>query len=212
MNTQGTPIRILIVDDHPVVRDGLRGSLERDAAFTVTAEAADGEEAVALYRAHAADVVLMDLRMPRMGGVEATKRLMELDPSCRILVLTTYDTDSDVVGALAAGATGYLLKDTSREELIRAVRSAADGQSVLSPAITSRVLNQVRSKPRGPLSERELEVLRLIAEGNTNRQVAGKLVISQATVKTHLLHIYEKLGVNDRAAAVGEAHKRQLLQ
>ncbi|GAA1910682.1 response regulator transcription factor [Streptomyces sodiiphilus] len=212
MNGNGTLIRILIVDDHPVVRDGLRGALERDPGLVVVGEACDGSEAVALYRPGEVDVVLMDLRMPRMGGVEATTRLLKRHPEVRILVLTTYDTDTDVAGALAAGATGYLLKDTPRDELIRAVRSAAAGQSVLSPAITSRVLSQVRKPSKGPLSERELEVLKLIADGNTNRQVASLLVISQATVKTHLLHIYGKLGVKDRAAAVSEAHKRQLLR
>ncbi|AJE87692.1 LuxR family two component transcriptional regulator [Streptomyces albus] len=204
------PIRILIADDHPVVRDGLRALLERESDFTVTAEARDGAEALDLYRRDGADVVLMDLRMPRMGGVEAIEHLLRQDPDARILVLTTYDTDGDVMGALAAGATGYLLKDTPREELTRAVRTAAAGQSVLSPAITTRVLQTVRKPSAGPLSERELQVLRLIADGATNREAAAALFISQATVKTHLIHVYEKLGVKDRAAAVSEAHKRHL--
>jgi len=204
------PVRIVIVDDHPVVRDGLRSVLERNPDFEVAGEAENGEEIVARYGQFAPDIVLMDLRMPRLGGVAAIKRLLALDPDARILVLTTYDNDSDVVDALAAGATGYLLKDISREELTRALHAAAAGQSVLSPAVTSRVLGRMRKPTRGPLSQRELEVLRLIADGATNRQVAATLFISQATVKTHLLHVYEKLGVNDRAAAVSEAHKRNL--
>lgn len=205
-------IRVLIVDDHPVVRDGLRGVFERDPGFLVSGEAANGEEAVVAYTNSPVDVVLMDLRMPRMGGVEATRRLIQLDPAARILVLTTYDTDSDVLGAIEAGATGYLLKDTAREELVRAARAAARGDSVLSPAVTGRLLHQVRKPTQGPLTGREVEVLKMIAGGAGNREAAAKLFISQATVKTHLLHIYEKLGVKDRAAAVAEAYKRQLFE
>jgi DNA-binding NarL/FixJ family response regulator len=205
------PIRLLIVDDHPVVRDGLRGLFADDLDFQVVGEAANGAEAVARVERLGADVVLMDLRMPEMGGVEAIARLRRTAPAVRVLVLTTYDTDSDVLSAIEAGATGYLLKDAPREELIRAVRAAFAGEAVLSPAVASRLMGQVRKPPPEVLSQRELEVLALIADGATNRQAAAKLFVSEATVKTPLLHIYEKLGVRDRAAAVAEAYRRRLL-
>jgi DNA-binding NarL/FixJ family response regulator len=157
------------------------------------------------------DVVLMDLRMPEMGGVEATRRLRERAPSAHVLVLTTYDTDDDVLPAVEAGATGYLLKDAPREELVRAVRAASRGESVLSPSVAGRVLSRVREPARDSLSQRELEVLRLVANGVPTREAAAALFVSEATIKTHLLHIYDKLGVRDRAAAVGEAYRRHLL-
>lgn len=206
-----TPIRLLIVDDHPVVRDGLRGVFTGDADFEVVGEAGDGAEALVRARGRQVDVVLMDLRMPGMGGVEAIVGLREAAPAAHVLVLTTYDTDSDVLPAVEAGATGYLLKDAPREDLVRAVRAAAEGEAVLSPSVARRLMGQVRRTEQEPLSRRELEVLALIADGATNRQAAAKLFVSEATIKTHLLHIYEKLGVRDRAAAVGEAYKRGLL-
>jgi DNA-binding NarL/FixJ family response regulator len=205
------PIRLLIVDDHPVVRDGLRGLFADDPDFQVVGEAANGAEAVARVERLGADVVLMDLRMPEMGGVEAITRLRRTAPGVRVLVLTTYDTDSDVPPAIEAGATGYLLKDAPREELIRAVRAAFAGEAVLSPAVARRLMGQVGKPPPEALSQRELEVLALIADGATNREAAAKLFVSEATVKTHLLHAYEKLGVRDRAAAVAEAYRRRLL-
>ena len=211
MTGQAGPIRLLIVDDHPVVRDGLRGLFADDPDFQVVGEAANGAEAVARVERLGADVVLMDLRMLEMGGVEAITRLRRTAPAVRVLVLTTYDTDSDVLPAIEAGATGYLLKDAPREELVRAVRAAFAGEAVLSPAVASRLMGQVRTPPPELLSQRELEVLTLIADGATNRQAAAKLFISEATVKTHLLHVYEKLGVRDRAAAVAEAYRRRLL-
>jgi DNA-binding NarL/FixJ family response regulator len=209
--TREAPVRLLIVDDHPVVRGGLRGMFAGDDGFEVVGEAADGAEAVAAAAALRADVVLMDLRMPVMGGVEAIRRLRASVPSARVLVLTTYDTDEDVLPAIEAGATGYLLKDAPREELVRAVRAASWGDSVLSPAVAGRVLARMRGPARVDLSQRELEVLRLVANGVATREVAATLFVSEATVKTHLLHIYDKLGVRDRAAAVGEAYRRRLL-
>ena len=204
-------IRVLIVDDHPVVRDGLRGMFADDPDFEVVGEAANGKEAVARSAAFDPDVVLMDLRMPEMDGVAAIKAMNQRGIVARVLVLTTYDTDSDVLAALDAGATGYLLKDAPRTELLRAVRAAARGEAVLSPTATSVVLEQLRQPPRDSVSERELEVLQLVARGYNNREAAAHLFISEATVKTHLLHIYTKLGVNDRAAAVAEAFERGLL-
>jgi DNA-binding NarL/FixJ family response regulator len=203
-------IRLVIVDDHPVVRDGLRGMFAGDPDFDVVGEAADGGEAVAVVGAVTPDVVLMDLRMPHVDGVAAITKLRENGSTARILVLTTYDTDSDVLPAIKAGATGYLLKDTPRSELVRAVRSAARGEAVLSPSVATRLLGQVRAPGSEALSPRELEVLNLIARGSTNKEAAAKLFISEATVKTHLLHVYAKLGVNDRAAAVAAAFERGL--
>ena len=206
-----SPIRLLIVDDHPVVRDGLRGIFESDPQFEVTGEAGNGAEAVTQARSLRPDVVLMDLRMPDVDGVTAIKRLAELGVATRVLVLTTYDTDTDVVPAIEAGATGYLLKDAPRSELLRAVRAAARGEAVLSPSVATRLLGQVRAPAHEPLSSRELDVLALVARGTSNRDAAARLFISEATVKTHLLHIYAKLGVNDRAAAVAVGFERGLL-
>ena len=205
------PVRVLIVDDHPVVRNGLSGMFAADPLFEVVGEASDGAEAVRRARALSPDVILMDLRMPEMDGVSAIAALSEAGVPARILVLTTYDTDSDVLAAIQAGATGYLLKDTPPAELFRAVRAAAEGKAVLSPAVATRVVGQMRAPVQEPISQRELEVLELVAQGTSNREAAARLFISEATVKTHLLHIYAKLGVNDRAAAVAEGFNRGLL-
>jgi DNA-binding NarL/FixJ family response regulator len=206
-------LRVLIVDDHPVVRDGLRGMLAGDPDLEVVGEASDGAEALAAAGTLRPDVILMDLRMPGMGGAAAIEALAARNDPARVLVLTTYDTDTDVVPALEAGATGYLLKDTPREELVRAIRAAARGEAVLAPSVATRLVSQLRapSTNQDALSDRELEVLTLIAQGETNRGAAARLFISEATVKTHLLHIYEKLAVNDRAAAVATAYERGLL-
>jgi DNA-binding NarL/FixJ family response regulator len=206
-----SPTRILIVDDHPVVRDGLRGMFQGDPGFAVVGEAADGAEAVRLAGELDPDVILMDLHMPGVDGATAIQQLVERGSRAPVLVLTTYDTDADVVPALEAGATGYLLKDAPRAELVRAVRAAQKGESVLAPSVATRLVSQFRTRSGDALSDRELEVLTLIAQGETNRGAAARLFISEATVKTHLLHIYEKLGVGDRAAAVAEAYERGLL-
>ena len=206
-----SPTRILIVDDHPVVRDGLRGMFQGDQDFAVVGEAADGAEAVRLAGDLDPDVILMDLHMPGVDGATAIQQLVERGSRAQVLVLTTYDTDADVVPALEAGATGYLLKDAPRAELIRAVRAAQRGESVLAPSVATRLVSQLRTRSGDALSDRELEVLTLISQGETNRGAAARLFISEATVKTHLLHIYEKLGVGDRAAAVAVAYERGLI-
>jgi DNA-binding NarL/FixJ family response regulator len=182
-----------------------------DPQFTVLGEAGTGVEALTLAELVHPDVILMDLRMPEMNGVDAIAALRERGITAQVLVLTTYDTDSDVLPAIEAGATGYLLKDAPRDELFRAVRAAARGEAVLSPSVATRLMGQLRSPAKEPLSQRELEVIGLIARGFTNREAAAHLFISEATVKTHLLHIYAKLGVNDRAAAVAAAFDRGLL-
>ncbi|MEV0702156.1 response regulator transcription factor [Saccharopolyspora sp. NPDC050389] len=204
-------ITLLIVDDHPVVRDGLRGMFDSVADIEVLGEASDGPSAVALAAELDPDVVLMDLRMPGGGGVAAIAELVRRGQRCKVLVLTTYDTDSDTLAAIEAGATGYLLKDAMRDELFAAVRAAAAGRTVLSPAVASRLVSRVRSPGEQPLSAREREVLGLVAKGRSNRDIAADLFVSEATVKTHLTHLYGKLGVNDRAAAVAAAYDRGIL-
>ncbi|MFF8955223.1 response regulator [Streptomyces sp. NPDC014894] len=207
-------ITLLIVDDHPVVRDGLRGMFASDPGFDVLGEAAGGVEGVELARRLDPDVVLMDLRMPAGGGVRAIAELTRSGARAKVLVLTTYDTDSDTIPAIEAGATGYLLKDAPRDELFTAVRAAAEGRTVLSPAVASRLVSAVRN-PAAPaakvLSAREREVLELVARGTSNREIARELFISEATVKTHLTHLYGKLGVKDRAAAVAVGYDRGIL-
>ncbi|MFE4678383.1 response regulator [Streptomyces sp. NPDC056721] len=212
--TSDSLISLLIVDDHPVVRDGLRGMFESAGDFTVLGEASNGVEAVELTARLDPDVVLMDLRMPGGNGVDAIKELTRRGARSRVLVLTTYDTDSDTLPAIEAGATGYLLKDAPREELFTAVRAAADGRTVLSPAVASRLVTAVRTPAAPadePLSAREREVLALVAKGTSNKEIARVLFISEATVKTHLTHVYGKLGVKDRAAAVAVAYDRKIL-
>jgi DNA-binding NarL/FixJ family response regulator len=207
----GDGIRVLVVDDHPLFRDGVRQLLAQSGEFVVVGEAADGLEMLAYVERHLVHVVLMDLHMPRMDGVTAIARLREVAPQTRVLVLSTYDTDADVLPAIESGAVGYLLKGASRTELLGAVRAAAKGESVLSPPVARRVLGRLREPVPGVLKPREVELLRLVAGGATNREAAGALFVSEATVKASLLRVYERLGARDRASAVAEAYRRGLL-
>lgn len=204
-------IRLLIVDDHPVVREGLAGMLAGQPDFAVVGEAKDGAEAVEMDARLLPDVLLMDLRMPGMDGVAAIEAVRGKRPLANILVLTTYDSDADIVRAIEAGATGYLLKDTPREELFRAIRAAAKGESVLAPTVAARLMTRMRAPAEENLSAREIEVLQLVYKGASNREIGKALHISTATVKTHLIHIYGKLGVDDRTAAVTAALERGII-
>ncbi|HZD74133.1 MAG TPA: response regulator transcription factor [Actinomycetota bacterium] len=204
-------IRLLIADDHPLVRAGLKAMLAGDAGMEVIAEAATGTDVVAMARALRPDLVLMDLHMPELDGATATAMIRERNPEIQVMVLTTYDSDADIRQAIEAGATGYLLKDAGREELFSAVRSAARGKSVLSPSIASRVLGQLQVPADQTLTDRESQILTAVAQGLTNKEVARELRISEATVKTHLLHVFAKLGVDDRTAAATLALRRGII-
>ena len=203
-------IRVLIADDHPVVRSGLAGMLGVEADIDVVGEASDGEEAVALATSLRPDLVLMDLRMPHLDGAAATARITESLPGVHVLVLTTYETDADIVRAVEAGATGYLLKDTPRDQLVEGVRAAARGESALSPSVAQRLVRQLRGDSER-LTARELEVLAGVARGLSNAGIGRELFITEATVKTHLLRAFAKLGVDDRTRAVTTAMERGIL-
>ncbi|MEU6276179.1 response regulator transcription factor [Streptomyces populi] len=205
-------IRIILADDHPVVREGLRAMLSAEPDLDVVADASSGPRAEALAAELRPDIVLMDLRMPEGGGVDAIVRMTRAGLPCRIVVLTTYETDRDILRAVEAGAAGYLLKDLPRAELADAVRAAARGETVLAPSVAARLVDQLRSRPERPrLSERETAVLRLVAEGCTNAEIGRRLFIGESTVKTHLLRAFTKLGVDDRTAAVTTALRYGLL-
>jgi DNA-binding NarL/FixJ family response regulator len=210
-------IRVLIVDDQPLARAGFRAVLEATGNITVVAEAENGEQAIQQARAHEPDVVLMDIRMPGVDGIEATRRMANQ----KILILTTFGLDDYIIEALRAGASGFLLKDAPLDELIRAIRTIAGGEAQLSPAVTKRLLNQVARRlpsaiPRdtsslAALTEREQEVLRLLAAGMTNAEIAAALVISEPTVKTHVSSVLQKLGLRDRVQAVIYAYENGLI-
>jgi DNA-binding NarL/FixJ family response regulator len=207
-------VTVLIVDDHPVVREGMRGMLVGEPDIEVVGEASDGAEAAALASLLRPDVVLMDLRMPGTDGVEATKLIVgasEPGQGPAVVVVTTYDTDLDILRAVEAGARGYLLKDTPRADLIRAIRAAAGGATVLAPVVAAKLLGRGNAPAHQELTARELEVLGLVAVGKTNSEIGESLYIGEATVKTHLLHAFAKLGVDDRTAAVTTAIARGLL-
>ena len=213
-------IRILIVDDHLVVRDGLSAMLARQQDFTVVGEASNGLEAVGKISELRPDVTLMDLRMPELDGVEAMRRIRENDPDAKFIVLTTFDGDEYIFDAIEAGAKGYLLKDTSREELFKAVRAVNRGESLIEPGVAAKVLDRFAQLSRQgaglssveALSERELEMLQLIAKGSANKEIASSLSISESTVKTHVANIFQKLNVNHRTEAVTQALQKGIIK
>jgi len=207
-----TKIKILIADDHPIVRAGIRQLLETQPDFEIIAEVENGREAVEQARGLNPSVILIDLRMPQMDGVQAISQIKAQRPETNLLVLTTYDTDTDIVRAVDAGATGYLLKDVPREELFRAVRATAKGETVLASSVAAKIMNKVRAGGDEALTVREIDVLMLVARGSTNQEVAEALHISKATVKSHLIQICNKLGVSDRTAAVTTAIERGIIR
>lgn len=205
-------IKILIADDHPVVRSGLRALLSSQSDFDIVGEASNGEEAAKLAISLAPDLTLMDLQMPILDGLGAIRLIRGNLPSAKVLVLTTYGTDADILPALEAGAMGYLLKDTPPEQLFQAVRNAASGEMALGPRIAEKVTQRLLNPSKTTLSRREIEVLELASQGNPNKEIARKLFITEATVKSHFVHIFSKLGVTDRTAAVTEAVKQKIIK
>ncbi|MFB9311234.1 DNA-binding NarL/FixJ family response regulator [Agromyces hippuratus] len=208
-------IRIVVADDHPIVRAGIIGLLEAERGLEVVGEAADGAEAVRVAASERPDLVLMDLRMPHLDGAAATARIVAEVPGTRVLVLTTYETDDHILAAIEAGASGYLLKAAPQAEIVAGIRAVAAGETVLAPSIAAKLVSRVRADAASvtppSLSPRELEVLRLVADGRSNPEIARALFIGEATVKTHLLHVFEKLEVNDRTRAVTRAMELGLI-
>lgn len=204
-------IRVVLVDDHPIVRAGIAGMLAQTDSIEVVGEASNGEEALSLIERTSPDVLLVDLRMPVMDGPTLIQTLRTQDSKLGILVLTTYDTDADILRATEAGANGYLLKDTSLADLVRAIEATNAGDTWLAPSVATQVMKSLHGSKSEKLSSRELEVLRLVADGHSNKEIAAELHVSPATVKTHLIHIFRKLDVNDRTAAVTVALDRGIL-
>ena len=204
-----TPIRILVADDHTAVRDGLASILNAQPDLTVVAEAGTGRKTIEQFKISEPDVLIIDLRMPDGDGIQTIKDLIAIDPSAKALVLTTYDTEEDIFNALEAGARGYILKDTTREEIIDAVRQIHAGNRFLPPSIASRLADRVM---RPSLSPRELDVLRLVSRGRTNKEIAVAMFVTEETIKSHMKGLFQKLGVHDRAEAVGTAVQRGLLR
>lgn len=204
-------IRVLVADDHAVVRAGIVALLAAEPDIDVIGEAVDGEQAVELALALLPDLVVMDVRMPRLTGDAATARIRERTDAVRVLVLTTYESDASILSAIEAGASGYLLKAAPADELIAGVRSVAAGEVALSPAIAAQLVSRMREPAQTPLTTRETEVVRLVAEGLSNREIGERLFVGESTVKTHLLRAFEKLGVNDRTRAVTLAMERGLI-
>jgi DNA-binding NarL/FixJ family response regulator len=210
-----TRLRILVVDDHPIVRSGITSVLATQPDFEVVGEAANGAEAVRAAARLAPDLVLMDLRMPVQDGVEATAEILAARRATRVVVLTTYASDGEVLRAIEAGAVGYLLKDVPHDELFRALRAVARGERYLAPVVTERLMARWQptrgGAPRATLTDRELDVVRCVARGDGNKEIAAALGIAEPTVKAHLVHIFEKLGVDNRTAAARAARERGLL-
>lgn len=205
-------IRVMLIDDHPIVRAGIAGMLAQTDGIEVVGEASNGEEALSAIDNNPPDVLLVDLRMPVMDGPTLIQTLREQGSKLGILVLTTYDTDADILRATEAGANGYLLKDTSRDDLVRAIRATHAGDTWLAPSVAAQVMKSLQRSGREKLSSRELEVLRQVADGLSNKEIAVELAVSPATVKTHLIHVFRKLDVNDRTAAVTVALDRGILR
>jgi DNA-binding NarL/FixJ family response regulator len=205
-----TRIRVLVADDHPIVRSGVASVLNSQPDFEVVAEAENGEQAVSLAESLAPDIVLMDLRMPVLSGVSATEAILRVRPATRIVVLTTYTTDGEMLRAIEAGAVGYLLKDVPHDELFRALRAVARGGRYLASVVTERLMARLQPS-RDTLTEREAEVLQWVARGASNKAIASTLRITEPTVKAHLVHIFEKLGVENRTSAVRVAVERGMI-
>ncbi|MGW5130674.1 response regulator [Streptomyces sp. NPDC004135] len=208
----GTPLRVVVVDDHTVMRAGVVALLASEPGIEIVGEAADGRAALDVVELHRPDVALVDLRMPVLDGVATTAAIATRFPGTRVLILTTYDTDAEIERAVEAGAIGYLLKDTTREQLADAIRAAARGETVLAPRVAERLVARLRRPEQVPLTAREADVLNAVADGLTNAEIGRRLVIAEATVKTHLLRLFAKLDVNDRTRAVVVAMERGLLR